>query len=68
MAETTSSLVDLDELSLLIERCRTLAQASNLILSGSWLPNGPDNTGMLYELGVVIEETAHRAGKLVGQL
>lgn len=67
-AAPTPPLVDLDELSLLIDRCRVLAQAFNLILSGSGLPDGPEKTGLLYELGTVIEESAQRAGKLSGAL
>lgn len=60
--------VDIDELSMLISRCESLALGLEIILSGSGLPPGPEREGLCYELTSIIEESAKRASRLVSAL
>lgn len=60
--------VDIDALSISIDRCRLLALALQIIQSGSGLPNGPERDGICYELSVVIEEAATHAHRLSAAL
>ena len=62
------TLVDLDELSMLISRCESLALGLEIILTGSGLPNGPEREGLCYELTSIIEESTKRASRLVSAL
>lgn len=69
MAEEKSNTpVDLDELSTLMDRCRSLALGLQIVMSGSGLPNGPEREGLCYELASIIEESAERAHRLTTAL
>lgn len=65
---TVTPPVDLDELSLLVERCECLSSCLTIVMSGSRLPDGSEKERILYELNSVIEESAKRASRLVGAL
>ncbi len=60
--------VDLDELSMLVSRCESLALGLEIILTGSGLPDGPDKEGLCYELTDIIQKSAKQAHRLVGAL
>lgn len=61
-------LVDLDELSTLVDRCRRLALGLQIVMSGAGLPPGPDREGLCYELASIIEESAQKAYRLAAAL
>ena len=60
--------VNIDELSLLIGRCETIALGLSVVLSRSTLPNGPEREGLCYEMVSIIEESAKKANRLVSAL
>ncbi len=60
--------VDLDALSISIDRCRWLALGLQTIQSGCGLPDGKEREGLCYELAAIIEETAKHAYRLASAL
>lgn len=65
---TGTAPVDLDALSLNIDRCRWIARALQIIQSGSGLPDGSERDGICCELAAVIEEAADHAYRLSAAL
>lgn len=67
-ASSEAPLVDLDELSAAVDRCKNLSLILQLVMDGGSLSDCRQREGLCYDLAALIEEHARIADRLVKAL